>query len=511
MTIGVCVSRLFAAAFLVVMVVPVASASVQSELAFHRGVVAFGEDRLDEAKQQFEKVVAEDAEDTTALSYLGLIAQKQDDPKAALDYFDRALAIDPDDAETQLDRGIALMGLGRIDEAQQAFARSSELAPDNARAKLFSGIAAYRSGDHEGAKPHFVRAAELDPELVDESRYYTGLSETVLGNFDAASASFAAAAEQSPLTPLALSATNFQQQLVAAALDERPWRFQMTGGMEYDSNPLILGESVSWLPDPDGRVDGRGVIRMRGDYAILAGDWGSVTAGYDGYYSFHLHDTEVNLQTQNPWISGGYELGLFRLGLRYDFSYTFIDTSESFRMLNRVTPSVSMHQGDWGVSYLYYQYYAADFYNDPSNSDIYELSGDSNLVGLNQFFFFPDPPFSYVRIGVAGEWLRTDGTEWSSDGIQALAGAGYDFDYEIAFSWLYRFDYRDYQNPSDLSDPDFPRTRKDYRHSLTLALSKTINHHWEVSLSAALTWNESNVKFYQYDRQVGGGYVTYHF
>ncbi|MDP7570894.1 MAG: hypothetical protein QF391_04740, partial [Myxococcota bacterium] len=74
MTIGVCVSRLFAAAFLVVMVVPVASASVQSELAFHRGVVAFGEDRLDEAKQQFEKVVAEDAEDTTALSYLGLIA-----------------------------------------------------------------------------------------------------------------------------------------------------------------------------------------------------------------------------------------------------------------------------------------------------------------------------------------------------------------------------------------------------------------------------------------------------
>ena len=38
-----------------------------------------------------------------------------------------------------------------------------------------------------------------------------------------------------------------------------------------------------------------------------------------------------------------------------------------------------------------------------------------------------------------------------------------------------------------------------------------INDHWQVSLSAALTWNESNVAFYEYDRQVGGAYVTYHF
>ena len=127
MTFGVWASRMLAAVSLAALVAPAAVASVQSELAFHRGVVAYGEDRLDEAKQRFEQVLAVDAEDTAALNYLGLIAQRQKDPNAAIGYFDRVLAIDPDDAETQLDRGIALMDAGRLDEADQAFARAREL------------------------------------------------------------------------------------------------------------------------------------------------------------------------------------------------------------------------------------------------------------------------------------------------------------------------------------------------------------------------------------------------
>jgi hypothetical protein len=35
-----------------------AQASVESELAFHRGVVAYGEGRLDPARQEFERVLA---------------------------------------------------------------------------------------------------------------------------------------------------------------------------------------------------------------------------------------------------------------------------------------------------------------------------------------------------------------------------------------------------------------------------------------------------------------------
>ena len=116
--------------------------SVESELAFHRGVIAFGEDETDEADRQFQIVLKEDPEDTVSLHYLGLIAQKRDDDTAALGYFDRALAIDPEDTDVMLDRGIALMDLGRMAEAREAFDQLMALEPDNARAHLFAGIAA---------------------------------------------------------------------------------------------------------------------------------------------------------------------------------------------------------------------------------------------------------------------------------------------------------------------------------------------------------------------------------
>ena len=61
-----------------------ARASVQSELAFHRGVVAYGDGRMAEARGAFEQVLAEDPEDTSALHYLGLIAQAEGDFDAAI-------------------------------------------------------------------------------------------------------------------------------------------------------------------------------------------------------------------------------------------------------------------------------------------------------------------------------------------------------------------------------------------------------------------------------------------
>lgn len=482
-----------------------ALASVESELAFHRGVIAYGEGDLDEAQHQFEIVLGEDAEDTVALHYLALIAQKRGDPAAALTFYDRALAIDPEDAEMVLDRGIVLLDAGRLPEARQAFARAVELAPDDARAHLFAGIAAYRSGAYAEAKPELELAGELDPTLTDKSRYYSGLSDAFLGNVEAAASAFGDAAGQSPLSPLGQSAQNFRQQLETPAQAERRWAASITAGMEYDSNPLILGDAF-FIPNAD--PDGRGVVRLHGTYRLLQHEGATLTAGYDSYWSFHINETEVNLQTHNPWLSGGYDVGPVRLGLRYDYAFTFIDTTDPFRSLNRVTPSVALREGDWGVSYAYYQFHDQNFLRDLADPAVFDRDGTRNLGGFNQFFFLPEP-FTYVRMGVLGDWTRTDGTEWSYNGVEATFGAGYDFEYDISFSWLFRFLYRHYRNPSALSDP--PEIRDDFGYILTLDLAKQITDHWEVSLGAALTWNESDVPFYQYNRQVGGAYATYRF
>jgi tetratricopeptide (TPR) repeat protein len=119
-----------------------AVASVDSELAFHRGVVAFGDERYVDARLAFEKVLAEDPEDAAAIQYLGLIAQEQGDPDGAVANFERALALEPDNTDLRLDLGSALLEAGRIDEARAAIDQVLAARPDDARANLFAGIAA---------------------------------------------------------------------------------------------------------------------------------------------------------------------------------------------------------------------------------------------------------------------------------------------------------------------------------------------------------------------------------
>lgn len=498
---------------LLLLLASVAQASVQSELAFHRGVIAYGDERWDDAKQQFEIVLGEDAEDTVALHYLALVAQKQGDPAAALAYYDRVLALEPDDPEVLLDRGSVLLQVGRVDEARQAFARVIELEPDNGRAQLFAGMAAYRAGDHEGAKPYLAKAGELDPTLRDEARYYSGLSDAILGNTDAAAAAFSDTAEQSPLSPLGQSAQNFKKQLEAPTAPERAWSASLTAGMEVDTNPLIAGGRSPAFPTvPGNDTDFRGVVLPRGRYRLFSDGKASLSVGYDGYFSWHIDEEDVNLQTHNPNLSASYDFGPARASLRYDYAFTLLDTDKPYRHLHRVTPSLTVPEGDWGASVLFYQFHYQDFLNSlpAPGQPVLDRDGFRHVPGFTQFFFLPQP-FTYVRVGILGSLLDTDGTEFKHDSIETQFGAGYDFDYDISFNWLYRFEWRDYDNLSQFSSPVGRTARRDYEHSVTAEIGKLITDHWQASVGMALTFNDSNVQFYDYDRQVGGAYVTYRF
>jgi tetratricopeptide (TPR) repeat protein len=145
-------------------------ASVESELAFHRGVVAFGGGELDEAREQFQIVLAEDPEDTAAIHYLGLITDAEGKPDEAIELFRRALALTPDDTDLRFDLGTALLEAGRNQEALEVFDEVLEREPDRARAHLFAGIAEYRLRDYSAAIPRSpTRATSRPRQALSES------------------------------------------------------------------------------------------------------------------------------------------------------------------------------------------------------------------------------------------------------------------------------------------------------------------------------------------------------
>ena len=326
-------------------------------------------------------MLAEDAEDTAAMHYLGLIASDQGEPAKAVELYRRALALDPDDMDFRFDLGSALLETNETDEARGEFDRVLAAQPDRAGAHLFAGIAAYRAGSYQEALPYLDRTVELDATLRSQARYYTGLCQAHLQDFPAAAGAFAEA-EQSPLSPLSDSARKLERQVTPQAGEQRRWSLGLTAGLEYDSNPTIAGGGLK------KHDDGRGVYRIRGSVLLLEHDRYSLTGGYDGYLSSHFEQTFVDLMTHVGYLTASADFSPVRFNLRYDYAYTYIDAFDTvdFRSLHRITPTVSVAEGTWGYSQLYYQFNDQRFQRDVTLQAL-DRDGTRHTVSFNQFLF----------------------------------------------------------------------------------------------------------------------------
>jgi len=502
-----------------------ASASVQSEIAFHQGVVAFGRGELDAAQAAFEAVLAEDAEDTAAIHYLGLIAAERGDFDTAIARYRSALALEPDDVDFRFDLGSALLEAGQTAEARAEFDKVLAVEPDRAHAQLFAGIGAFRAGAYRASLPFLKRAVELDESLRPQALYYTGLSQAYLQDFPAAAGAFEQV-EQSPLSPLSDSARNLARQVAPREEAARRWSLAFTAGLEYDSNPTIAGRGY------EKRKDGRGVYRIQASYLLYEDEHYSATAGYDGYLSSHFDETFVDLMTHVGYLTTSADFDPVSFNLRYDYAYTWIDAFDTrkFRELHRVTPSVSYRESDWGFSQLYFQFHEEDFkrsllvlINPPPPPGIpataLNRDGQRYVVGFNQFFFprsyLPEfLPFSYFRIGALGDFRDTDGTEFAYDSWEFSVGFGAELPGEVDLTVLYRLTDRDYRHNSYFSSPTPPPPtydRDDLQSRITFELNKALGDHWQVAIAGSFTFNDSNVMLYDYNRDIVGGYLTYRF
>lgn len=87
-----------------------------------------GGDRLDEAKELFEVVLANDDDNTTALTGLGDLYFKQEDYQNALEYYQKSLNVSPS-AQVRVKVGNAHLALGQLDDAKTAFEQAQKSSP----------------------------------------------------------------------------------------------------------------------------------------------------------------------------------------------------------------------------------------------------------------------------------------------------------------------------------------------------------------------------------------------
>ena len=151
-----------AAGLLVVCNWPVLSMSdMRAITALNVGTELQAAGRLDEAVEQYRRVLALTPDDALAHSNLGTALAAQDRLDEAVGHYEQALALVPGDADAHSNLGNALLSLGRTAEGAASLRRALDLDPASAEAHAALGIALHDGGELDDAIVHLRRAIDL--------------------------------------------------------------------------------------------------------------------------------------------------------------------------------------------------------------------------------------------------------------------------------------------------------------------------------------------------------------
>ncbi|MDE1884815.1 MAG: aspartyl/asparaginyl beta-hydroxylase domain-containing protein [Xanthomonadaceae bacterium] len=130
------------------------SAAAALERARQLAAAGRGED----ARAEYDRVLAVQPEHAEALAFLGSRELALGRPPNAIDYLQRAARSNPDEAQIQLSLGSAYLAARRLDEARAALARCLELAPTAYVARLQYATVLEQSGTADAALAQYFGA-----------------------------------------------------------------------------------------------------------------------------------------------------------------------------------------------------------------------------------------------------------------------------------------------------------------------------------------------------------------
>lgn len=120
--------------------------------------------RADEAKELFQQVIRQDANNVSAHLHLGLAYEQLGRGPLAEAMFRKVLELQPDHADAHLNLGLKLAASGRFEAALASMREALRLAPDNLRARQGLAMVLTRLDRPLDAVPHFEAVARLDPD-----------------------------------------------------------------------------------------------------------------------------------------------------------------------------------------------------------------------------------------------------------------------------------------------------------------------------------------------------------
>ncbi|MFQ5664943.1 MAG: tetratricopeptide repeat protein [Candidatus Binatia bacterium] len=470
----------------------VATASERSERLYSRGLVRFHARHFSKALQLFERAVKADPKDPQALYYRGVTRGRLGDFTGAATDLRAVLAKKPDLQQATLELGAVLVEAGRYRPAIPWLQQAQRVSRLEARASQFLGIAQLRLGRSDAARRNFERAAKRDPALRVPARYYLGVIAFERGEWVQAEEHFSYVASANPNSALGREAAQF---LVKLRQEKRP-NVELYGavGFAYDSN-VVLAPSDDVVKDElsiTKQQDGRATFTLGGRYVPWRAEQAELSVGYEFYQSLHFELTGFDLQGHRPSAQVAMRTGRVQIALLAQYDYYLLD-NDSFLQAATGFPWMSIAEGDGGRTELFYRMRYRDFRQRRFSKT---RDAFNHAPGIRQVVYLGSQE-RYVSVGYRFDRedpLNAAGDVFAYDGHEADAGIGWAFPAGVNVEAAYAFRDEQFDAPSN--------GREDSEHLVTVSVSKRISSYLTLTVAYFGSFNDSNKREFDYDRQI---------
>jgi Tfp pilus assembly protein PilF len=494
--------------FIISLIVRVNSLSADevSELEYTRGIHELQLGNYDKALEHFKKTIEIDPKNGEAFYYMGVTLNRLAEYEKAIPAFEKALSLKPDLNIIYLDYGISLFELGRYEDAIEKFKVSYIHYPDTAILNHYMGLTLFKLGRYREAISHFQRARELDPKLAPPSYYYTGIMEYRNWNFLLAKEALKKAYELSPDTDLGGSAKELLTEIERKEREKR-WSIYARTAIQYDDNVIVQPKEEEGYFSPTQIVDEKDwkwLFYSKANYSIFWNPNWDMGIALTIYNTTHNDLSAYDLLGLTPSLFFNYRMKdlMFKLSMDRDYYQLghddYLHSNAFTAEASWIETQKAFISGSLRVS----------------KNNYVDVPGRDSIMReyrLDQYYFFKQD--FYLRIGGRLEEENTDSDDYDYTGYGAEGTFSIPIIKILAVNFTGGYLIREYRHRSSTFKDSKGNwiKRHDERATYGVEIVGKINKFLSVSMNWLRVWNQSNITFYEYKRNVYGFNLIFQF
>jgi len=404
--------------------------------------------------------------------------------------------------ELYIAQGIQKLNEGKYKEALDLLLKALKEAPDNREAKFYTGVAYSRLGKYREAERLLLEVLGRD-KTSPEVNFELGRLQYAMGNCQGTERYMKQFMTYSDDEAMKSYAGSLIKECYESERgeEEKPYRVNVSGGLQYDSNVVL--EPTNPIITADKKRDGRAVFLVSAGARLYENSLLEFTADYNFYQSLHfeLNNYNVHYHKISPTVKFNIHDRITPMG-GYALEYILFG-GDTYGAIHTYFANLRIEETRIASTEVIYEYRDTKYWD----TEVFETNsirtGYKRTFGIKQNY-----RMDRIKCQILYYYndKRAERRYWSYTGNKVGVRGSYKVTEPLRVSGSVEFEKRKHRgsNPNTASSDK----RVDRMQKYTLRLTYMINKQMAVTVSESYTRNDSNLREFDYERNIIGLILT---